>query len=241
VSLIFSRRRSSRRQWKDACRAALASSVSLTCPRPGLTSGARLDSRRRRRRKERSALARLSSRDGLIRPSRNGSCVEVRTLKGRSKPGAVARGKQQPWKRKFAARDFWRDGRELPLRIAGPPTEAGPCLGKLRKYRAILRTRKPRRFARIRNDGHRSSRRVEEPCHVGYGPGLVDEDQPRGIDVLLAALPTRSVTRYVRTIPLARDERLFLSVTPNRFQGRHVNYHSDGARDGTRLIGLDRA
>jgi hypothetical protein len=54
-------------------------------------------------------------------------------------------------------------------------------------------------------------------------------------------LPTRSVTRYVRTIPLARDERLFLSVTPNRFQGRHVNYHSDGARDGTRLIGLDRA
>jgi hypothetical protein len=53
--------------------------------------------------------------------------------------------------------------------------------------------------------------------------------------------PTRSVTRYVRTIPLARDERLFLSVTPNRFQGRHVNYHSDGARDGTRLIGLDRA
>jgi hypothetical protein len=209
VSLIFSRRRSSRRQWKDACRAALASSVSLTCPRPGLTSGARLDSRRRRRRKERSALARLSSRDGLIRPSRNGSCVEVRTLKGRSKSGAVARGRQQPWKRKFAARDFWRDGRELPLRIAGPPTEAGPCLGKLRKYRAILRTRKPRRFARIRNDGHRSSRRVEEPCHVGYSPGLVDEDQPRGIDVLLAALPPRSVTRYVRTIPLARDERLF--------------------------------
>src|SRR5277367_33295 len=54
------------------------------------------------------------------------------------------------------------------------------------------------------------------------GPGLVDEDQPRGVDALLAALPTRSVTRYVRTIPLARDERLFLSVTPRRRKKRLI-------------------
>ena len=55
-----------------------------------------------------------------------------------------------------------------------------------------------------------------EPCHVGLGPGLVDEHEPRNIDALLAASPTRSVARYVRTIPLARDERLFLCVTPRR-------------------------
>ena len=43
------------------------------------------------------------------------------------------------------------------------------------------------------------------------GGGLVDEDQRRGIDALLAALPTRSVAArfYVRAIPLARDRRLF--------------------------------
>ena len=52
--------------------------------------------------------------------------------------------------------------------------------------------------------------------------GLVDEDQPRTIDALLAASPTRSVTRYVRTIPLARDERLFLSVTPRRRKKRLI-------------------
>jgi hypothetical protein len=61
-----------------------------------------------------------------------------------------------------------------------------------------------------------------KPCHVGFGPVLVDEDQPRGVDALLAALPTRSVTRYVRKIPLARDERLFLSVTPRRRKKRLI-------------------
>ena len=49
------RRRSSRRQSKDACRAALVSSVSSTCRWPGRISSVRSDSRRRRRRKERSA------------------------------------------------------------------------------------------------------------------------------------------------------------------------------------------
>ena len=61
-----------------------------------------------------------------------------------------------------------------------------------------------------------------EPCHVGLGPGLVDEHEPRNIDALLAASPTRSVARYVRTIPLARDERLFLCVTPRRRKKRLI-------------------
>jgi hypothetical protein len=49
-------RRSSRRQSKDACRAALISSVSSTFRWPGRISGRRSDLKRRRRRKERSAL-----------------------------------------------------------------------------------------------------------------------------------------------------------------------------------------
>ena len=71
-----------------------------------------------------------------------------------------------------------------------------------------------------------------EPCHVGFGPepapakqrGLVDgQNQPRGVDALLAASPTRSVTRYVRIDPArARDERLFLSVTPRRRKKRLI-------------------
>jgi hypothetical protein len=65
----------------------------------------------------------------------------------------------------------------------------------------------------------------------GQNCSIISDASPGGVGLPL----------HVRTIPLARDERLFLSVTPNRFQGRHVNYHSDGARDGTRLIGLDRA
>jgi hypothetical protein len=42
------------------------------------------------------------------------------------------------------------------------------------------------------------------------------------MDALLAASPTRSVARYVRAIPFARDERLFLSVTPIRRKKRLI-------------------
>jgi hypothetical protein len=54
-------------------------------------------------------LARLSSGDELIHAIRTASSIEVRTSEGRSKSGAADRSKQQPWKRKFAARDFRRD------------------------------------------------------------------------------------------------------------------------------------
>ena len=66
---------------------------------------------------------------------------------GDSKSGRWTRGKQQPWKRKFAARDFRRERPELPPRIAGPPTETDPYRAKLRKCRAILCRRKSRRCA----------------------------------------------------------------------------------------------
>ena len=47
-------------------------------------------------------------------------------------------------------------------------------------------------------------------AHVGFGPRLVDEDQARRIDALLTASPLDPPARYVRTIPLLGDQRLFL-------------------------------
>jgi hypothetical protein len=55
-----------------------------------------------------------------------------------------------------------------------------------------------------------------EARHVGFGPGLIDEDQARGIDAALIGSPARAMPADVRAIPLAGDERLFLSVTPIR-------------------------
>jgi hypothetical protein len=45
--------------------------------------------------------------------------------------------------------------------------------------------------------------------HVGLGPGLVNEDQSSGIDAALISSPSRPMATYVRTVLLARDERLF--------------------------------
>ena len=50
--------------------------------------------------------------------------------------------------------------------------------------------------------------------HVGLGPGLVDEDQAPRIDETLIGSPASAVAAYVRAILLARDEGLFLNVTP---------------------------
>ena len=61
-----------------------------------------------------------------------------------------------------------------------------------------------------------------EPGHVGLGPGLVDERQSRRIDALLMAWPAPAMALYVRTILLARDKRLFLSVTPMRRKKRLI-------------------
>jgi hypothetical protein len=102
-----------------------------------------------RRRKERSALARLSSREGLIHPSEPGQASVFEPPRAvRNRAWWWTRSKQQPWKRKFAARDFRQDAPGIALRIAGPTTETGPWRGKLRKCRAILWRRKSRRFAR---------------------------------------------------------------------------------------------
>ena len=57
-------------------------------------------------------------------------------------------------------------------------------------------------------------RPAAKPGHVGLGPRLVDEDQTPGIDAALIGSPARAMPAYVGTILLARDEGLFLNVTP---------------------------
>jgi len=61
------------------------------------------------------------------------------------------------------------------------------------------------------------SRPAVKPGHVGLGPGLVDEDQPGRIKRPLAVAPFRTSCDDVRTILLARPERLFFSVSPSSF------------------------
>jgi hypothetical protein len=58
--------------------------------------------------------------------------------------------------------------------------------------------------------------------HIGLRPGFIDEDQPPGVDEPLIASPSFAVATYVRAILLARDEGLFLSVTPIRRKKRLI-------------------
>ena len=48
-----------------------------------------------------------------------------------------------------------------------------------------------------------------ERLHVGLNPGLVDEDQPRGVDPVLALGPLRPATGDVGPIALAGDDGFF--------------------------------
>ena len=61
-----------------------------------------------------------------------------------------------------------------------------------------------------------------EPGQVRFGPGLVDEDEAGGVDAALIGSPARPMSAYVRPVLFARDERLFLSVTPIRRKNRLI-------------------
>ena len=54
------------------------------------------------------------------------------------------------------------------------------------------------------------------------GPGFVDEDQSLGIDETLIGSPSFAVGADVWAILLARDEGLFLTVTPIRRKKRLI-------------------
>jgi hypothetical protein len=56
--------------------------------------------------------------------------------------------------------------------------------------------------------------------HVGLGPGLVDEDQPRGVEVGLALEPGLAPLQDVGPILLAGMRGLFLRVIRRRAKKR---------------------
>src|SRR5271165_735625 len=70
--------------------------------------------------------------------------------------------------------------------------------------------------------GAQPRRRVMLDLVQVLGPGLVDEDETRRIDALLIGSPSFAVAAYVRAILLARDEGLFLNVTPIRRKKRLI-------------------
>ena len=58
--------------------------------------------------------------------------------------------------------------------------------------------------------------------HVGLRPGFIDEHQAPGIDEALIGSPSFAVAADVWAILLARDEGLFLTVTPIRRKKRLI-------------------
>ena len=52
-------------------------------------------------------------------------------------------------------------------------------------------------------------RPAAQPRHVGLGPGLVDEDQPRRIKPALIGLPALALSRHVGAILLGGEQSFF--------------------------------
>jgi hypothetical protein len=56
---------------------------------------------------------------------------------------------------------------------------------------------------------HPPWRPAPKRCHVGLGPGFIEEDQATGIDPALIPMPLSAPSRDVRTILLAGHQRFF--------------------------------
>lgn len=54
-----------------------------------------------------------------------------------------------------------------------------------------------------------AGRPAAQACHVGLRPCFVDKHQPCGIDVALVRFPAQTQARYVRTVLLGCEQRLF--------------------------------
>ena len=53
-------------------------------------------------------------------------------------------------------------------------------------------------------------RPAAQGCHVGFGPGLVDEDETGRVDLGAIFEPLRTPARHIGTFLLGGDQRLFL-------------------------------
>lgn len=59
------------------------------------------------------------------------------------------------------------------------------------------------------------------PCHVRRGPGLVDEDEARRIEIELLVEPLLAAPQDIRPLLLGSVRRLFLRVIRRRAKKRH--------------------
>ncbi len=57
-------------------------------------------------------------------------------------------------------------------------------------------------------------------CHVGRGPGLINEDEPLGVEVRLSVKPGAPLAQNVRSILLDGVAGLFFRVIPRRWKNR---------------------
>ena len=102
---------------------------------------------------------------------------------------------------------------EKPLAIDGSVEQAGrfdPVVTERREEGRSL----PMAVRNLVDETLAFRRPAVEAGHVRLGPGLVDEDQARRVDLPLALSPAPAMAAHVRPVLLARDERLFLSVMP---------------------------
>jgi len=59
-------------------------------------------------------------------------------------------------------------------------------------------------------DALTAQRPAPQRRHIGFGPGLIDEHQPSGVDPILILGPLRPPTGDIGTILLGGNQRLFL-------------------------------
>src|ERR1700683_2497153 len=110
---------------------------------------------------------------------------------------------------------------EKPLAVDGTVEHAGRVDAVVAQRSQECR-RLPMAVRDLGDEPTSARRPTLEPGTVGLGSALFDEHQSRRIDALLMASPAPAMALYVRTILLARDKRLFLSVTPMRRKKRLI-------------------
>jgi hypothetical protein len=60
------------------------------------------------------------------------------------------------------------------------------------------------------------------PGHIGFGPGLVDKDQPFSVEPALVFLPPLAPAGDVGAVLFAGLQALFLNVMPSRAKNAHI-------------------
>jgi hypothetical protein len=60
-------------------------------------------------------------------------------------------------------------------------------------------------------DALTARRPAPQRCHIGFGPGFIDEHQPSGIDPISILGPLRPPTGDIWTVLLGGNQRLFFN------------------------------